>query len=109
MIHRSHAFTLIRKENIEPTASAPLLADRLVATTSSVHAAAAQLADGDCTRGVVSNLAMQIAGNATLLRTAEEQGVSAELLTPYPALMERLLGDGRGNESTTGVVGLPAL
>ncbi|MFE4333415.1 NAD(P)-dependent oxidoreductase [Streptomyces sp. NPDC056831] len=105
----SHAFALIRKENIEPTAFAPLLADWLVAMTSSVHAAAAQLADGDYTRGVVSNLAMQVAGNATLLRTAEEQGVSAELLTPYLTLMERLLADGRGNESTTGVVDLLAL
>ncbi|MFJ7490511.1 NAD(P)-dependent oxidoreductase [Streptomyces sp. NPDC097727] len=105
----SHAFALIRKENIEPTAFAPLLADWLVAMTSSVRATAAQLADGDYTRGVVSNLAMQVAGNATLLRTAEEQGVSAELLTPYLALMERLLADGRGNESTTGVVDLLAL
>lgn len=70
----AHAFALIRKENIEPTAFAPLLADWLLAMTPSVHAAAAQLTDGDYTQGVVSNLAMQVAGSATLLRTAEEQG-----------------------------------
>ncbi|MFB6714301.1 MULTISPECIES: NAD(P)-dependent oxidoreductase [unclassified Streptomyces] len=102
----SHAFALVRKENIDPTTLAPLLADWLVAMTPSVHASAAQLADGDYARGVVSNLAMQVAGSATLLRTAEEQGVSSELLTPYLALMGRLLADGRGNESTTGVVDL---
>lgn len=102
----SHAFALVRKENIDPTTLAPLLADWLVAMTPSVHASAAQLADGDYARGVVSNLAMQVAGSVTLLRTAEEQGVSSELLTPYLALMERLLADGRGNESTTGVVDL---
>ncbi|MGW1103277.1 NAD(P)-dependent oxidoreductase [Streptomyces sp. NPDC002540] len=102
----SHAFALVRKENIDPTTLAPLLADWLVAMTPSVHASAAQLADGDYTRGVVSNLAMQVAGSATLLRTAEEQGVSSELLTPYLDLMGRLLADGRGNESTTGVVDL---
>lgn len=94
----SHAFALIRKEDIDPVAFAPLLADWLVAMTPSVHTVAAQLADGDYTREVVSSLAMQVAGNATLLRTAEEQGVSAELLTPYMALMERLLADGRGDE-----------
>ncbi|WP_327369540.1 NAD(P)-dependent oxidoreductase [Streptomyces sp. NBC_01217] len=104
----SHAFALIRKEDIDPVAFAPLLADWLVAMTPSVHTVAAQLADGDYTREVVSSLAMQVAGNATLLRTAEEQGVSAELLTPYMALMERLLADGRGDESTTGVVDLLA-
>lgn len=49
---------------------------------------------------------MQVAGNSTLLRTAEEQEVSAELLTPYMALMERRLADGHGDESTTGVIDL---
>ncbi|MFF9351386.1 NAD(P)-dependent oxidoreductase [Streptomyces sp. NPDC014734] len=102
----SHAFALIRKENIGPTAFAPLLADWLVAMSGSVHLTAAQLADGDYTREVASNLAMQVAGSATLLRTAEDQGVRSELLTPYLALLERLLADGRGDEGTTGVVDL---
>lgn len=67
-----------------------------------------QLRSGDYTTGVVSNLAMQVAGNATLLRTAGEQGVSAELLTPYMALMERRVADGPGDEEGAGVVGLLA-
>jgi predicted dinucleotide-binding enzyme len=33
-------------------------------------------------------------------------GVSAELLTPFMALMERRLADGHGDEDTTGVIGL---
>ncbi|MYW14703.1 NAD(P)-dependent oxidoreductase, partial [Streptomyces sp. SID2955] len=55
---------------------------------------------------VVSNLAMQVAGVGTLLRTAEEQGVSAALLSPYVDLMRRRLADGHGEEDTTGLVGL---
>jgi 3-hydroxyisobutyrate dehydrogenase-like beta-hydroxyacid dehydrogenase len=56
--------------------------------------------------GVSSNLAMVVAGNATLLRTAEEQGVSAELMTPYMDLMARRLADGHGDESDTAVIDL---
>ncbi|MFE7708218.1 NAD(P)-dependent oxidoreductase [Streptomyces sp. NPDC057486] len=104
----AHAFALIRKENIEPRALAPLLADWLTAMAPAVHTTAAQLDSGDYSAGVVSNLAMQVAGSATLLRTAGEQGVSTELLNPYLALMElRLAQAERGNEEgTTGVIDL---
>jgi hypothetical protein len=51
-------------------------------------------------------LAMQVAGNATLLRTAAEQGVSDELLRPWNDLMARRLADGHGAEDTTGVIDL---
>lgn len=47
---------------------------------------------------------MQVAGNATLPRTAEEQEVSAELLTPYTELLERRPAGGHGQESTIGAV-----
>jgi NADPH-dependent reductive aminase-like, C-terminal domain len=70
------------------------------------HQAAERLDSGDYSTDVVSNLAMQVAGNATLLRTAGEQGVSAELLTPYLALMERRLAEGHGDEDTTGLIDL---
>ncbi|MDT0612511.1 NAD(P)-dependent oxidoreductase [Streptomyces lancefieldiae] len=101
-----HAFALIRPEDIAPKDFAPLLVGWLGAMSGAAHQAADQLASGDYGKGVVSNLAMQVAGNATLLRTAEEQGVSAELLTPYMALMERWLAEGHGAEDTTGVVEL---
>ncbi|MFF6952452.1 NAD(P)-dependent oxidoreductase [Streptomyces iakyrus] len=102
----THAFALIRPEDIAPKDFAPLLADWLTAMAPAVHQSADQLQSGDYTLGVVSNLAMQVAGNATLLRTAEEQRVSPELLTPYMELMERWLALGHGDEDGTGTVEL---
>ncbi|MCP2166525.1 3-hydroxyisobutyrate dehydrogenase [Goodfellowiella coeruleoviolacea] len=103
----THAFALIRKEkDIDPRDFAPLLANWLVAMTIGVHGTAEQLHSGDYTQGVVSNLAMQVAGTSTLLATAEQQGVSPELLTPFMDLMRRRLDQGHGDEGTTGVVDL---
>ncbi|WLW55154.1 NAD(P)-dependent oxidoreductase [Streptomyces sp. YU58] len=102
----THAFALIRREDIAPKDFAPLLQGWLTAMAPMVHTAADQLESGDYGKEVVSNLAMQVAGNATLLRTAEEQGVSPELLTPYMALMERRLAAGNGHEDTSGLVDL---
>ncbi|WP_248962919.1 NAD(P)-dependent oxidoreductase [Sphaerisporangium perillae] len=102
----SHAFALIRKEDIAPKGFAPLLVGWLTAMASYAYGIADHLESGDYTKDVVSNLAMMVEGNATLLRTAEEQGVSAELLTPFMALMERRLADGHADEGTTGVIDL---
>ncbi|WKD34796.1 hypothetical protein [Streptomyces xanthophaeus] len=35
----------------------------------------------------MSDRAMQVAGSGTMLRTAQEQGVSAELISPYMDLL----------------------
>ncbi|MFD6416416.1 NAD(P)-dependent oxidoreductase [Streptomyces sp. NPDC060194] len=102
----THAYALLRKEDVPPRDFAPLLADWLVAMAPSAHSMAEQLASGDYAKDVVSNLAMQVAGNATMIRTAEEQGVSTALLTPYADLMARRLADGFGHEDTAGVVDL---
>ncbi|MFF9034310.1 NAD(P)-dependent oxidoreductase [Streptomyces sp. NPDC014892] len=102
----AHAFALIREEDIDPASFAPLLADWLVAMAPAVHQTAEQLRSGDYTRGVVSNLAMQVAGTPTFLTTAEQQGVSPELLTPYFALMRRRLAEGTPDEDLTGVIDL---
>ncbi|TWD29256.1 3-hydroxyisobutyrate dehydrogenase-like beta-hydroxyacid dehydrogenase [Streptomyces sp. T12] len=104
----AHAFALIRREDIDPTNFAPLLADWLVAMAPAVHQTADQLRSGDYTKDVVSTLAMQVAGTPTFLTTAEEQGVSPELLTPYFALMRRRLAEGSGEEDLTGVIDLLA-
>jgi 3-hydroxyisobutyrate dehydrogenase-like beta-hydroxyacid dehydrogenase len=101
-----HAFALIRREDIAPTDFAPLLVSWLTAMAQLAHQTAEQLESGDYGKDVVSNLAMQAAGNVTLLRTAEEQGVSAELLTPYTELMDRWLAAGHGDEDTAGMVEL---
>ncbi|MGP4091330.1 NAD(P)-dependent oxidoreductase [Streptomyces sp. KR55] len=102
----AHAFALIRREDIAPRDFAPLLVSWLTAMAPAALETADKLESGDYTKNVVSNLAMQVAGNATFLRTAEEQGVSQELLKPYLDLMERRLADGHGDEDTTGVVDL---
>jgi 3-hydroxyisobutyrate dehydrogenase-like beta-hydroxyacid dehydrogenase len=102
----SHAFALVRDEDVSLEGFASLLADWLSAMTIGVHSTARQLESGDYTTGGVSNLAMQVRGNRTLLRTAGEQGVSTELLAPYTELMERRLAQGRGEEDVTGVVDL---
>jgi 3-hydroxyisobutyrate dehydrogenase-like beta-hydroxyacid dehydrogenase len=102
----AHAFALIRKEDIDPVSFAPLLADWLVAMAPAVHRTADQLRGGDYTQGVVSNLAMQVAGTPTFLSTAEQQGVSPELLRPYFELMRRRLAEGSGEEDLTGVIDL---
>lgn len=49
---------------------------------------------------------MQVAGTATLLSTAEAQGVSTELLRPYLDLMRRRPAEGGGEEDLTGVIDL---
>ncbi|MFJ9588222.1 NAD(P)-dependent oxidoreductase [Streptomyces acidicola] len=102
----AHAFALIRKEDIDPASLAPLLADWLVAMAPSVHQTADQLRSGDYTKGVVSHLAMQVAGMPTFVSTAREQGVSPELLSPYFELMRRRLSEGSGEEGLTGVIDL---
>ncbi|WP_086821610.1 NAD(P)-dependent oxidoreductase [Allokutzneria sp. NRRL B-24872] len=102
----THAFALTRKENIAPRELAELLAGWLTAMSGYARGIAEHLASGDFTKGVTSNLAMMVEGNATLLATAEEQGVSPELLLPFMRLMRQLVDDGRGDEGTTGVVDL---
>ncbi|MFE3034824.1 NAD(P)-dependent oxidoreductase [Streptomyces canus] len=102
----AHAFALIRKEDIDPVSFAPLLADWLVAMAPAVHRTADQLRGGDYTQGVVSSLAMQVAGTPAFLSTAEEQAVSPELIRPYFDLMRRRLAEGGVEEDLTGVIDL---
>ena len=102
----AHAFALIGEEDVTPSSLAPLLADWLAAMAPAVHQTAAQLESGDYTLGVVSNLGMQVAGVPTFLRTAEEQQVSPELLSPYFELMRRRLETGSAGEDLVGVVDL---
>jgi hypothetical protein len=73
-----------------------------------VHQTADHLRSGDYTNGVVSNLAMQVAGTPTFLSTAEQQGVSPALLRPYFELMRRRLTEDNGEEGLTGVINLLA-
>lgn len=104
----AHAFALVRDEDVALKDFATMLAGWLTAMTGYANGVAEQLDSGDYTRGVTSNLAMMVRGNATLLRTAEEQRVSPELLTPFMDLMRRRLDAGHPDEGTAGVVDLIA-
>ncbi|AQT72358.1 MULTISPECIES: NAD(P)-dependent oxidoreductase [Streptomyces] len=103
----SHAYALTEGEDIAPKDLAPLLSEWLGAMGFFVGNAAERLTSRDFTTGVVSNLAMQVAASGTLLRTAEDQGVSAELIAPYLDLMRRrLTADpaAHGGEDTAGAL-----
>ncbi|MFG2980090.1 NAD(P)-dependent oxidoreductase [Streptomyces sp. NPDC048258] len=105
----SHAYALIEGEDIAPKDLAPLLSEWLGAMGFFVGNAAERLTSRDFTTGVVSSLAMQVASSGTLLRTAEEQGVGAELISPYLELMRRrLTADpaAHGGEDTVGAITL---
>ncbi|MEV0431806.1 NAD(P)-binding domain-containing protein [Nocardia sp. NPDC050413] len=102
----AHAFALIGGEDISPVEFAPLMVAYQQAMAGYAFGTAAQLASGDYTQDVESNLAMMATTNDTLRRTALEQRVSPELLEPFMTLMERRVAEGGGKESTTGVVDL---
>ncbi|WP_329385981.1 NAD(P)-binding domain-containing protein [Streptomyces sp. NBC_01351] len=105
----SHAYALIDGEDIAPKDLAPLLSEWLGAMGFFVGSTAERLTSRDFTTGVVSSLAMQVAATGTLLRTAEEQRVSPELISPYLELMRRrLTADpaAHGGEDTAGAITL---
>ncbi|MBT2478299.1 NAD(P)-dependent oxidoreductase [Streptomyces sp. ISL-94] len=105
----SHAYALIEGEDIAPKELSALLTEWLGAMGFFVGNAAERLTSRDFTTGVVSNLAMQVAGSRTLLRTAEDQGVSPELIAPYLELMRRRLDAdpaAHGAEDTVGALTL---
>lgn len=101
-----HAYALVRHEDVSLEDFGERLAGWLVAMASTIPGTARRLERGDHTTGVVSNLSMQVRANRSLLRTAEEQGVSTELLAPYTLLLERRLAQGHGDEDGAGVVDL---
>ncbi|MET9318761.1 NAD(P)-binding domain-containing protein [Streptomyces sp. NPDC003038] len=105
----SHAYALIEGEDISPKNLSPLLSEWLGAMGFFVGTTAERLTSGDFTTAVVSSLAMQVAATGTLTRTAEEQGVSAELISPYLELMRRRLAAdpaAHGGEDTASAIAL---
>ncbi|MFJ5076345.1 NAD(P)-dependent oxidoreductase [Streptomyces sp. NPDC088553] len=102
----AHAFALIREEDIDPVAFAPLLGDWIRAMVGpGVDGTARRLASGDHD-DTDSNLAMQVAGTPTFLATAEGQGVSPELVLPYFELMRRGLEANSAGQEATSLVDL---
>ncbi|MFI9805586.1 NAD(P)-dependent oxidoreductase [Streptomyces sp. NPDC052301] len=102
----THAFALVRREEVAPGEFADVLVPWLHAMAGTAHGTAERLASGDYTGGVVSPLAMQVAGAGTLLRTAQEQGVRTELLRPFLDLMRRRLEAGPATHGAEDIAGL---
>ncbi|GLW91888.1 hypothetical protein [Actinokineospora globicatena] len=100
----THAFALLRAEDIDPTTFAPLLVDWITTTTGSAHDLAHRLTTGDYTTNVTSNLGMQAAGIPTFVDTAKSQGVDPRLLMPYFDLMAQRAASGKSQEDTAGLV-----
>ncbi|GHE89798.1 dehydrogenase [Amycolatopsis deserti] len=98
------AFALVTADGTPATDFAPLLTRWLNAMSGWADGAAKQLDSRDYATGVVSNLGMQAASFGNLHHTADEQGVSSELLAPLGRLMRQRAADGHGHEDLTGII-----
>ncbi|GHC76228.1 dehydrogenase [Nocardiopsis terrae] len=102
----THAFALVRGEEMPLKEFAGLLTSWLSAMASAADTMAEQIDSGDYTRDVVSNLAMQVSGNRTLAAAARERGVDFRLLAPYSELLAERLAQGFADEDGTGALEL---
>ncbi len=98
------AYALVGSTGQKATEFTPLLRGWLDAMGGFLERGGKQIDEGDYTTGVVSNLAMQAGAYPNLLKAAEEQGVSAELLEPLLPLMNRRIADGHGAGDLIGVI-----
>lgn len=102
----THAFALVRDEEMPLKEFGELLTSWLTAMASVTDTMADQISSGDYGSDVSSNLAMQVSGNRTLAIAAEEQGVDFRLLAPYSELLEERLAQGFAHEDGTGALEL---
>jgi 3-hydroxyisobutyrate dehydrogenase-like beta-hydroxyacid dehydrogenase len=101
-----HALALVTSAGVRATTFAPLLKRYLSSMAGYVDGMAEQIDKQDYTINVTSNIAMQSASYVNLTLSAEELGVSPELLAPLGPLMARRVADGHGHEDLGGVVEL---
>ncbi|MFC0114658.1 NAD(P)-dependent oxidoreductase [Kibdelosporangium aridum] len=101
-----HALALVTSAGIPATKFAPLLKRYVSSMTGYVDRMAEQIDKQDYAIDVTSNIAMQSAGYVNLTLSAEEQGISPELLAPLGPLMAQRVADGHGHEDLGGVVEL---
>ncbi|MEU3016185.1 NAD(P)-binding domain-containing protein [Nocardiopsis sp. NPDC007018] len=102
----THAFALVREEEMPLKEFSGLLTAWLTAMLPSNGAIADQLDSGDYTKDVQANLGMLVSGFRTFEVAAREQGVDFRLLAPYLELLEERLGQGYADEGTAGAIGL---
>ncbi|MFD5244236.1 NAD(P)-dependent oxidoreductase [Amycolatopsis sp. NPDC058340] len=100
------AYALVGSAGVKAREFAPLLRGWLDAMGGFLERSAEQIDDGDYLTDVVSNIGMQAAAYPNLARAANDQGISAELLTPLQSLMDKRVADGHGAEDLIGVIEL---
>ncbi|GAA3043877.1 NAD(P)-binding domain-containing protein [Pseudonocardia yunnanensis] len=98
------AFALVCSAGGSAKEFAPTLREWLGSMSEFVTGSAEQIDTGDYATGVVATLAMQASGYVHLVDVAKAQGVSAELLAPLAALMERRVADGHGQDDIASVI-----
>ncbi|MBZ4320687.1 NAD(P)-dependent oxidoreductase [Streptomyces huiliensis] len=101
-----HALAMTSSAGVPAEEFTPLLTAWLEAMATSIPRFAEQIATGDHSQHVVSNLAMQTAGYGNLVTAAEEQGVRPVFLTALQELMVRRTAEGYGADDITSVVEL---
>ncbi|ONI78600.1 6-phosphogluconate dehydrogenase [Actinosynnema sp. ALI-1.44] len=99
-----HALSLVTAAGVPAQEFAPLLKQYVSAMLGSVDGMAEQIDKQDYAIDVVSNIGMQSEAYVNLTLSAEELGMSAELLAPLGPLMARRVADGHGHEDIAGVV-----
>ncbi|MEV4500610.1 NAD(P)-dependent oxidoreductase [Streptomyces klenkii] len=101
-----HALALVDTAGVPLEEFAPLLGTWIGAMAAGIPHYARQIGSGEYADGVVSNVAMQSAAFGNLLRAAEDQGLSPELIAPLQPLMARRVAEGHGHEDVAGIVEL---
>ncbi|MEE1931400.1 NAD(P)-binding domain-containing protein [Streptomyces sp. TRM 70351] len=100
-----HATALVGSAGVPAGAFMELLGPWLAAMGEALPDYARQLDNGRGGDGE-SNLTMQLAGMANIVRAGEEQGVGSDLILPLKALTERLLAEGGPDTDLPGIVPL---
>lgn len=101
----AHAFALTGRAGLPAREFAGTLTEWLSAMAAQAPAFAEQLDAGDHRTDVGSTLDMQLAAYRNLVATAEETGVSPELIVPFQRLMARAAANGAGDADVMSVVG----
>jgi 3-hydroxyisobutyrate dehydrogenase-like beta-hydroxyacid dehydrogenase len=100
----AHAFALIASEGLSAIAFAPLLTRWLVAMTGMVVPTGESVDKCDYSTNVTSSIGMQAAAYSNLIDTANDQGVSPELLAPLKSVLDERVADGHGGDGIGGIV-----
>jgi 3-hydroxyisobutyrate dehydrogenase-like beta-hydroxyacid dehydrogenase len=103
-----HAVAMVRTEGVKAADFTEMLGPWLAAMSTSLPKLADRVDSGDHTTAVVSNLGMQATGFPNLIAASQAQGISAELLAPMGALLDRAVAAGNEDADLSVLVDLLA-